>query len=92
MAVHYTEGNAEPEIGVIKKEDANGPVQAAYEEISQVKDERLRRMGLASRCLGMSSRTRAIGSDLHYDGIDNMEPVGDLDSSAEVPLAEYVTQ
>jgi hypothetical protein len=92
MAVHYTEGNAEPKIGVIKKEDANGPVQAAYEEISQVKDERIRRMGLASRCLGMSSRTRAIGSDLHYDGIDNMEPVGNLDSSVEVPLAEYVKQ
>jgi hypothetical protein len=92
MAVHYTEGKPEPQIGVIKKEDANGPVQAAYEEISQVKDERIRRMGLTSRCLGMSSRTRAIGSDYHYDGIDNMEPVGDLDSSVEVPLAEYVKQ
>lgn len=92
MAVHYNEGKNEPKIGVIKKEDANVAVQKNYEEVSKMEDTAKRRMFLSIRCLGMSSRTRALGKDLYYDGIDNMEPVGNLDESKETPLAKYITE
>jgi NADH dehydrogenase FAD-containing subunit len=75
-AIHYTEGNPVPKIGVIRKQDANVAIQTANENNQQIKDYRERCIDLSKNVLGLNSRTRAVGSNKHYDGIDNLEPIG----------------
>jgi hypothetical protein len=75
-AIHYTEGNPVPKIGVIRKQDANVAIQTASERNKQITDYRERCIDLSKNVLGLNSRTRAVGSNKHYDGIDNLEPIG----------------
>ena len=75
-AIHYTEGNPVPKIGIIKKQDANVVIQTANERNKQITDYRERCIDLSTNVLGLDSRTRAVGSNNHYDGIDNLEPIG----------------
>jgi hypothetical protein len=90
MAIEFAQNNINPTVSVIKKEDANADINAQLEKNKAITDERERITDLATGCLNIRSRTRAIGSPMRYDGIDNISPIAKKPTEKRTPIAEYV--
>ena len=90
MAIEFAKSNINPTVSVIKKEDANADINAQLEKNKAITDERERVNDLATGCLNIRSRTRAIGNPMRYDGIDNISPIAKKPTEKRTPIAEYV--
>ena len=90
MAIEFAKSNINPTVSVIKKEDANADINAQLEKNKAITDERERIADLATGCLNIRSRTRAIGNPMRYDGIDNISPIAKKPTEKRTPIAEYV--
>jgi hypothetical protein len=90
MAIEFAQNNINPTVSVIKKEDANEDINAQLEKNKSIADERERLTDLATRCLNIRSRTRAIGKPMRLDGIDNISPIAKKPTEKRTPIAEYV--
>ena len=90
MAIEFAKSNINPTVSVIKKEDANADINAQLEKNKSITDERERVNDLATGCLNIRSRTRAIGNPMRYDGIDNISPIAKKPTEKRTPIAEYV--
>jgi hypothetical protein len=90
MAIEFAQNNINPTVSVIKKEDANEDINAQLEKNKSIADERERLTDLATGCLNIRSRTRAIGNPMRYDGIDNISPIAKKPTEKRTPIAEYV--
>ena len=90
MAIEFSQNNINPNVSVIKKEDANEDIKAQLDKNKSIADERERTTDLATGCLNIRSRTRAIGSPMRYDGIDNISPIAKKPTEKRTPIAEYV--
>ena len=90
MAIEFSQNNINPNVSVIKKEDANEDIKAQLDKNKSIGDERERITDLATGCLNIRSRTRAIGSPMRYDGIDNISPIAKKPTEKRTPIAEYV--
>jgi hypothetical protein len=90
MAIEFAQNNINPTVSVIKKEDANEDINAQLEKNKSIADERERLTDLATGCLNIRSRTRAIGKPMRYDGIDNISPIAKKPTEKRTPIAEYV--
>lgn len=90
MAIEFSEKSINPTVSVIKKEDANQDIKAQLDKNKEIQDERERITDLATGCLNIRSRTRAIGKPLRYDGIDNISPIAKKPTEKRTPISEYV--
>lgn len=90
MAIEFAQNNINPTVSVIKKEDANEDINAQLEKNKSIADERERLTDLATGCLNIRSRTRAIGKPMRLDGIDNISPIAKKPTEKRTPIAEYV--
>jgi len=90
MAIEFAGKNINPNVTVIKKEDANKDIEEQLNNNKVIVDDRERMTHLATSCLNIRSRTRAVGNPLRYDGIDNISPIAKKPTEKRTPISEYV--
>jgi hypothetical protein len=90
MAIEFAQNNINPTVSVIKKEDANTDINSQLEKNREISDDRERLTDLATGCLNIRSRTRAVGNPMRYDGIDNISPIAKKPTENRTPIEEYV--
>lgn len=90
MAIEFGGKNINPNVSVIKKEDSNKDIQEQLDKNKTIIDERERLINLATGCLNIRSRTRAIGNPRRMDGIDNISPLAKKPTEKRTPISEHV--